>query len=155
MIAEGRKIPDLKLPDQSGGTRSLKDLRGQWLVLYSYPKDLTPGCTMEALDFTCLAAEFRKAGALVVGISPDSPKKHTSFIEKKELDLVLLSDEEHKGLEKLGCWGLKKFMGKEYMGVIRSTWLVDPEGTVRKVWSPVKVKGHAQEVLESLKELDA
>ena len=155
MIKEGNKIPELNLVDQDNRKRPLKEFRGKWLVLYAYPKDLTPGCTIEAVDFSSLGPAFAKAGSQVVGLSPDSPEKHCRFIEKKELSLILLSDPEHKGLDKLGAWGPKKFMGKEYDGVLRSTWLVDPEGKVRKIWANVRVKGHAREVLDTLKALQA
>ena len=153
MIQAGKKLPAFSLPDQDGTTRTAKDFLGAWWVLYAYPKDLTPGCTTEAIDFTALKKSFAKLGAQVVGISPDTPKKHCSFIDKKDLQLILLSDTEHSLLEALGFWGLKKFMGREYMGVLRSTLLINPEGKVAEVWSPVSVAGHAQAVLDRLKEL--
>ncbi len=118
---------------------------------YFYPKDNTPGCTTEALDFTALVPEFTALNAVIVGVSPDSEKSHGRFIEKKELTIELLSDPDHQTAEAYGVWQLKKFMGKEYMGIVRSTFLIDPQGQVAAIWSKVKVKGHAQMVLETLK----
>jgi peroxiredoxin Q/BCP len=149
----GKQAPAFNLNDQNGQSVSLSEFKGTWLVVYSYPKDNTPGCTTEAKDFTCLRDQFEAEGAKVVGVSPDKPASHLRFIEKQALGLRLLSDPEHEMLEAWGSWGLKKFMGREFMGVIRSTWIVDPKGVIRAVWSPVKVKNHAQEVLDKLKNL--
>jgi thioredoxin-dependent peroxiredoxin len=153
IIAPGTPAPPFELADQNGKIVSLKDYAGKWLVFYFYPKDSTPGCTIEANDFTRLAKDFKASGAEVVGVSPDNEKSHCRFIEKQGLTITLLSDPEHKVIEAYGAWQLKKFMGRENMGVVRSTWLINPEGKVAYTWSPVKVKDHAQEVLDKLKEL--
>ena len=145
--------PDFSLPDQNGTLTSLKDAKSKWLVLYFYPKDDTPGCTIEAIDFTKLASAFTKAGAIVWGVSPDSGKSHCGFIEKHGLGITLLSDVEKEVLALYGAWGKKKFMGREYMGVVRSTFLIDPVGKIAQVWRDVAVKGHAEEVLEAVRAL--
>lgn len=155
VIPEGKKAPAFTLLNQDGEKTSLKDFKGSWVVFYFYPKDLTPGCTTEAIDFTGLKSEFDQEGATILGVSPDSPERHCRFIEKKELGITLLADEDHSIIEKYGAWQLKKFMGREYMGVVRTTWLINPEGKVAAVWSPVKVKNHAQIVLDKLRELKA
>ncbi len=149
-LSAGALAPDFTLADQDGQPFTLSAARGSWLVLYSYPKDNTPGCTQEAKDFSCLAREFAQAGAQVLGISPDKAPSHRRFITQQELVLRLLCDEDHAMLEAWGAWGLKKFMGREYMGVVRSTWIVDPQGRVAALWSQVKVKEHAAEVLSRL-----
>ena len=145
------KAPEFLLPDQMGKKLSLKDAKGKWLVLYFYPKDDTPGCTIEAIDFTKLGKELVKESALVWGVSPDNEKSHCKFIEKHALSLTLLSDTDKVMAQAYDVWAKKKFMGREYMGVVRSTFLIDPKGIVRAVWSPVEVKGHAQVVLEALR----
>ena len=145
-IKEGDKAPDIELMDQDENKVSLKDFLGRWVVLYFYPKDNTSGCTKEAKDFTAEMDEFEKMGAKVIGVSPDSCRSHSKFIEKHDLKLQLLSDPEHD-------WKLKKMYGKEYNGVERSTFLIDPNGNVRKAWRKVKVKGHVDEVRESLEDL--
>ncbi|QCS49538.1 thioredoxin-dependent thiol peroxidase [Picosynechococcus sp. PCC 11901] len=146
----GQAAPDFALTNAQGEARTLADYGGKWLVFYFYPKDNTPGCTTEALDFTALVPEFTALDAVIVGVSPDSEKSHGRFIEKKELAIELLSDPDHQTAEDYGVWQLKKFMGKEYMGIVRSTFLIDPQGQVAAIWSKVKVKGHAQTVLETL-----
>lgn len=151
----GQKAPDFSAPDQNGNLVSLSDLQSYWFVLYFYPKDDTPGCTVEAKDFTDYDQEFSSLGAKILGVSPDSEKSHCRFIEKHNLSIQLLSDPEHQVCEAYGVWGLKKFMGKEFMGVIRSTFLIDPNGNVAYVWPKVKTKDHAQAVLAKLKELMA
>ena len=153
VIPAGKKAPAFSLPNQDGDKVALKDFKGQWVVFYFYPRDLTPGCTTEAIDFTALKKEYDKEGATILGVSPDTPEKHCRFIEKKELTITLLADEDHKIIEKYGAWQLKKFMGKEFMGVVRTTWIINPEGEVAAVWSPVRVKEHAQKVLDKLREL--
>ncbi len=153
MLQVGEKVKDFCLPNQDEVEICLRDLLGKWIVLYFYPKDNTPGCTTEAIDFTTHLKEFEELGSIVIGVSADSPKKHRSFIEKKELGITLLSDEEHKVLEQFGVWQLKKNYGREYMGIVRSTFIIDPDGVIRAVWEKVKVKGHVEEVLEKLKEL--
>jgi len=153
MIEIGQKAPDFCLPNQDSEEICLRDLRGSWVVLYFYPKDNTPGCTTEALDFSAHLSEFEALGATVLGVSPDSVKKHQNFIAKKELKVTLLSDEDKEVLEKYGVWQLKKNYGREYMGVVRTTYLIDPDGTIAYVWPKVRVKGHVEAVREKLAEL--
>ncbi len=153
MLSVGDKAPEFCLPNQDDIEICLRDLKGKWVVLYFYPKDLTPGCTTEACDFTNELDEFEKLDAIVLGVSADSTKKHRSFIEKKNLKITLLSDEDHKVIEAFGAWQLKKMYGKEFMGIVRSTFIIDPEGIVQALWPKVKVKGHVLEVKEKLKEL--
>ncbi|MRI59237.1 MAG: thioredoxin-dependent thiol peroxidase [Epsilonproteobacteria bacterium] len=153
MIEVGQKAPEFCLPNPDETEICLKDLRGKWVVLYFYPKDNTPGCTTEALDFTAHLEEFEKLGAVVLGVSPDSCESHKKFIEKKGLKVTLLCDPNKDVLKKYGAWGIKKMYGKEYEGVIRTTYLIDPEGKVAAVWPKVRVKGHVEKVLEKLKEL--
>ena len=153
MVEVGSKAPDFCLPNQDNEEICLRDFAGSWVVLYFYPKDNTPGCTTEALDFTALKAEFEKEGATIFGVSPDSVKKHCNFIAKKDLKITLLSDEEKEVAQKYGVWQLKKMYGREYMGIVRSTFLIDPDGNIAYKWEKVKVKNHAQEVLDKLKEL--
>ena len=150
----GSKAPNFCLPNQSGEEVCLDQFRGKWVVLYFYPKDNTSGCTREAQDFSAYVREFEKHGAVILGVSPDSVKSHANFIVKKDLRITLLSDQEHEVMEAYGVWQLKKMYGKEYMGVVRTTFLIDPEGKVAAVWRKVKVRGHVEEVLERLKELN-
>ncbi len=152
-LQPGEKAPDFTAPDQNGNLVSLSDWRSHWLILYFYPKDDTPGCTVEAKDFSAYSQEFSNLGAKIVGVSPDSEKSHCKFIEKHNLTIQLLSDPEHQICEAYRVWQLKKFMGKEYMGVVRSTFLINPDGKLAYVWSNVKTKGHAQAVLAKLQEL--
>ncbi|MFQ4146244.1 thioredoxin-dependent thiol peroxidase [Chlorogloeopsis sp. ULAP02] len=149
----GEKAPDFTAPDQNGNLVSLGDFQSNWLVLYFYPKDDTPGCTTEAKEFTDFSLKFSTLGATIVGVSPDSEKSHCKFIDKHNLSIQLLSDPEHQVCEAYGIWQLKKFMGKEYMGVVRSTFLIAPDGKLAYAWSNVKVKGHVQAVLAKLQEL--
>jgi len=153
MLKVGDKAPDFCLPNQDSEEICLRDFAGSWVVLYFYPKDNTPGCTTEALDFTALKSEFEKEGATILGVSPDSIKKHQNFITKKELQITLLSDEDKEVAQKYGVWQLKKMYGREYMGIVRSTFLIDPDGNIAEIWTKVKVKEHAKKVLEKLKEL--
>jgi len=153
MLSEGKEAPDFCLPDQDKREVCLSNFRGKWVVLYFYPKDNTSGCTREAQGFTEKLEEFEKLGAVILGISPDSPKSHRNFREKKNLRVTLLSDQEHRVLETYGAWQLKKMYGREYYGVMRSTHLIDPEGRIARIWPKVKVKGHVEEVLNTLKEL--
>lgn len=152
-LQNGQKAPDFSLQNQNGSVVSLKDFSDRWLVLYFYPKDDTPGCTTQAKDFTQYTSEFNALGAQIIGISPDSEKSHCRFIEKHQLTIQLLSDREHKVAEIYGAWGLKKFMGKEYMGIIRSTFLIAPSGEIAHIWYNVRAKNHAAAVLEQLKAL--
>ena len=149
----GQKAPDFTAPAQNGNLVSLADFHSHWLVLYFYPKDDTPGCTVEAKDFTEYEKEFSAIGAKILGISPDSEKSHCKFIQKHNLSIQLLSDPEHQLCETYGVWRLKKFMGKEFMGVVRSTFLIGPDGNLVYVWPNVKTKGHAQAVLAKLQGL--
>jgi len=153
MVDVGDKAPGFCLKDQDGSEVCLKDFSGKWLVLYFYPKDGTKGCTIEAVDFTLNLGKFISLGAKVIGISPDSVSNHIKFTEKNELKLTLLSDESHEVLEKYGVWQLKKMYGKEYYGVVRSTFIVGPGGLIERKWEKVRVKGHVDAVLKTLKEL--
>ena len=128
MVKEGNKAPAFTLTDKDGQKISLKNYIGKWIVLYFYPKDNTSGCTSEAKDFTDTMPVFKKKGAVIIGISPDSEKSHANFVKKHDLKITLLSDSDHKVLEKYGVWQLKKMYGREYMGVVRSTFLIDPKG---------------------------
>ncbi len=147
--------PSFHLGDRSEKIINLADFHGQWLILYFYPKDNTPGCTTEALDFTALLTDFQQLGATIVGVSPDSAAAHHKFIVKQNLQITLLSDPDHQAAEAYGVWQLKKFMGKEYMGVVRSTFAIDPQGNIALIWPQVKVKNHAATVLEWLKQQTA
>ncbi|MCW4049869.1 MAG: thioredoxin-dependent thiol peroxidase [Candidatus Bathyarchaeota archaeon] len=149
----GDDAPEFCLPDAEKGEVCLKDLKGKWIVLYFYPKDNTKGCTLEALDFTAAEDEFNERGTVILGVSPDSPESHTKFIEKHELGITLLSDTEKKILESYGAWQLKKMYGREFMGVVRSTYLIDPEGKIAYIWPKVRVKEHADKVMAKLVEL--
>lgn len=145
--------PDFELPLGGGGTIKLSGLRGRKVVLFFYPKDDTQGCTMEARDFTALLPEFEKAGAVVLGVSPDSVGKHQRFAAKHDLGIDLVSDEQLQALEAYGVWGEKSMYGRSYMGVIRSTFLIDTEGRIARMWRGVRVKGHAAEVLDAVRGL--
>ncbi len=148
---EGDKAPDFSLPKNGGGSISLKDLRGQKVVLYFYPKDDTSGCTIEAKDFNERLAAFSQAGAVVIGLSPDSVASHDKFCKKYALSFDLASDESKETLEAYGVWVEKSMYGRKYMGVERSTFLIGGDGKVLKVWSKVKVPGHAEEVLAAVR----
>jgi peroxiredoxin Q/BCP len=153
-IAPGDSLPDVALTRPDGSPVRPADYAGQKLVLFFYPKDDTPGCTTENLDFSALSADFAKAGTALLGISKDPPKKHEKFIAKHGLTAPLASDPEEGGLsDALGFWSEKSMYGRSYMGMVRSTVLVGADGKVAQVWSPVKVKGHAAEVLEAAKAL--
>ena len=153
MIKENTKAPDFTLPSTNGENQKLKDLLGKFVVIYFYPKDDTPGCTIETNDFNKLLPKFKKLNCEIFGISKDTIKSHDKFREKFKIKFDLLSDEEIKVLKKYKVWGKKKFMGREFMGIIRSTILIDKKGKIIKVWDNVKVKDHAKEVLETLKSL--
>ena len=153
MIKENIKAPDFTLPSTKGEKQKLKDLLGKYVVIYFYPKDDTPGCTIETNDFNKLLPKFKKLNCEIFGISKDTIKSHDKFREKFKIKFDLLSDEEIKVLKKYKVWGKKKFMGREFMGIIRSTLLIDKKGKVLKVWENVKVNDHAKEVLETLKSL--
>jgi thioredoxin-dependent peroxiredoxin len=151
MIEEGAKAPAFSLKDQDGKTVKLSDFAGKQVVLYFYPKDLTPGCTTEACDFRDNNTRLTRAGAVVLGVSPDSEKSHSKFIAKHELTFPLLVDADHAVAEKYGAWGEKSLYGRKFMGIIRSTFLIGPDGKVKKVWPKVKVQGHVDEVLAAVK----
>ena len=152
-IEVGDKAPDFALPTDGGEKLTLKKLKGQPVVVYFYPKDDTPGCTMEAQAFAAAHKKFEKAGAVIVGISKDSVKRHDNFKKKYELPFTLVSDEEGNACEAFGVWVQKKLYGREYMGIERATFLIDAEGKIARVWHKVKVKGHADEVLSAVKEI--
>ena len=153
MLEAGEMAPNFRLPDQNGEVHGSKDFKGMWLVIYFYPKDNTPGCTKEACNFRDNHRAIRKLGAEVVGVSVDSVKKHARFVAKFDLPFTLLADEEQKMVNDYGVWGLKKFMGREYMGTNRMTFIVDPKGKIAKVYPKVKAAVHGDEVLGDLKEL--
>lgn len=154
MIDSGTKIPKFSLPDQSGDNKSFADLTGKnGLILYAYPKDNTPGCSIEAQEFNALIPAFKKLGFSVIGISKDSVKSHCGFTEKFALAFPLLSDPDRALLEPLGAWGEKKMYGKPVTGIIRSTFVFDAKGKAVKVYPNVKAKGHAEKVLTDLKDL--
>ena len=152
-LSEGDTAPNFKLPDQNGDVRELKDYKEKWLVVFFYPKDNTPGCTKEACNFRDNIKPLEGLGAKVVGVSVDSVKKHANFVAKYDLPFTLLADEEQKMVNDYGVWGLKKFMGREYMGTNRMTFLVDPKGKIAKVYSKVKAATHGEEVLADLKQI--
>ena len=150
MIKENSIAPIFKLPSTNKKNYSLKDSLGKYVVIYFYPKDDTPGCTIETNDFNKLLPKFKKLNCEVLGISKDSLKSHDKFRDKYKIKFDLLSDEKLEVLKKYKVWGKKKFMGREFMGVIRSSILIDKKGKILKVWDNVKVKDHAKEVLETL-----
>lgn len=153
VLSPGDDAPEFEAPSDGGGAVSLCALRGRKVVLYFYPKDDTSGCTKEAIAFTGLAAEFEAAGAVVLGVSKDSVKKHEKFKEKHGLGVTLLSDEAGGLCESYGVWTEKSMYGKTYMGIERSTFLIDGAGKIAEVWRKVKVPGHAEAVLEAVKAL--
>lgn len=167
MLEIGQQAPDFCAKNQDDIEICSRDLKGKWIVLYFYPKDLTPGCTTQACDFTEAEMEFDNLDAIILGVSPDDTEKHRKFIEKKELSITLLSDEDKKMCEDYGVWQLKKFMGKEYMGVVRTTFIINPDGKIDAIWDKVNVrkkktvKGekieilHVNEVKEKLQELQS
>ena len=128
----------------------LKDFRNKWIIVYFYPKDNSKGCTREAIEFTNNFQTLQELDTVILGISPDSIKSHQNFAQKHNLKFILLSDPQHKVLEKYGVWQLKKMYGKEYMGVIRSTYIINPEGLIEKEWKKVRVKGHVEKVKKEL-----
>lgn len=148
-----KKAPAFSLPNQDGKTVRLADHAGQWIVLYFYPRDDTPGCTTEACEFTEQVEAFGKVGAVVLGVSPDTPEKHRRFVDKHGLGIDLLSDPDHKVLAAYGAWGKKNMYGKVSEGVIRSTVIIDPDGRVAHHWPKVKATGHAEQVRQKLAEL--
>ena len=153
MLEVGTAVPDFCLPNQDEEEICLRDIKWRWIVLYFYPKDNTPGCTTEACDFTEAQPDFEGLDAIILGVSPDSPKKHRNFIEKKDLKITLLADEDKELCNLFGVWQLKKNYGREYMGVVRSTCIIDPDGKVAAAWEKVRVKSHVEDVKAKLEEL--
>lgn len=149
-LTVGAKAIDFTLPDQNGKTHALSDYNGRWVLLYFYPKDDTPGCTKEACSVRDNFPKFKKVNAVVFGVSADSAGKHKKFMEKYKLPFTLLSDEDKTVIKKYGVWAKKKFMGREYMGILRTSFLIDPKGTVAKVYEKVKPDTHAEDVLKDL-----
>lgn len=151
-ISANQPAPEFSLRDENGQIRTLSEFRDKPVLLYFYPKDDTPGCTKEACSFRDDYSEYDKAGVVILGVSPDGPKSHTKFKQKYNLPFTLLADEDHKIADAYGVWGPKKFMGKEYEGILRTTFLIGPDGSILKVFENVKPDGHSQEVLEALKQ---
>jgi len=147
VLSVGQEAPKFELLDNEGNLHKLSDYRGQTIVVYFYPKDDTPGCTKEACSFRDTYADYKQAGVEIIGISPDSEKSHSRFIQKYELPFTLLSDPDHKVCEAFGVWGLKKYMGREYEGVFRTTFIIGPDGIIKRVFENVKPADHSQEVL--------
>ena len=152
-LSPGDEAPHFSLPTDGGGIVRLTELRGKIVVLFFYPQDNTETCTVEAIDFTKFYPAFKKAGVAVIGISPDSLKKHEKFKSKHGLAMPLVADEAREAIEAYGVWGEKTMFGRKYMGVIRSTFLIDLDGKIARIWRNVRVAGHAEEVLESAKAL--
>lgn len=152
-IEIGQEVPDRKLKANGGKDVSLSDYRGKYVILYFYPKDMTPGCTTEACDFRDNYESFKELDAVILGVSPDPVARHEKFIDKHELPFELLADEDHQLAEDFGVWKLKKNFGKEYMGIERSTFLIDKEGKLINEWRKVRVKGHVEEALEHLRDI--
>lgn len=150
-LEEGNPAPDFDLPTDGDGRLALTDLRGKTVVLYFYPKDDTPGCTKEAIAFSGLREEFEKAGAVVIGVSPDTPAKHDKFKAKHELSVHLAADTDQATANAYGVWVEKSMYGRKYMGIERSTFLIGPEGALLKIWRKVKVAGHAEAVLDAVR----
>lgn len=153
MLEEGQKAPAFELKTDGGGEISLAKLKGKVVVVYFYPKDDTPGCTTEAIAFSALKSEFDKCGAVLVGVSKDSVQRHDKFKEKHDLKIQLASDEQGEMVADYGVWIMKKNYGREYMGIDRSTFVIDAKGVIRNIWRKVKVKGHAEKVLEAVQAL--
>ena len=152
MIKENSKVPNFKLPSSNNKNFEIKKSLKQYLVIYFYPRDNTPGCTNEAKDFSKLYKEFKKLNCNIFGISKDSVDSHKKFISKFKIPFQLLSDEKIVALKKYGAWGEKSMYGKKFMGIKRTTFLINPKGKIIKIWNNVKVKDHAKEVLSCLKE---
>ena len=152
-VTVGQMAPDFCLPDQDMNEVCLSGMKGRWIVLYFYPKDNTPGCSLEAASFTGRREDLGKHGAVVIGISRDSPESHRGFIRKKNLGIELLSDADAAVHRKYGVWKPRKIFGREVPGTVRSTFLINPEGVVERVWSGVDVNGHAEDVLETLEKM--
>lgn len=152
MVEVGQLAPDFELVADNGEKVKLSDFRGKYVVLYFYPKDMTPGCTTQACDFRDHHESFVDLDAVILGVSPDPQARHQKFKEKHDLPFLLLVDEDHQVAEAYGVWKLKKNFGKEYMGIERSTFIIDKEGKIAKEWRKVRVKGHVEEALRFIKE---
>jgi peroxiredoxin Q/BCP len=150
MLKVGDKAPDFRLKTDNGKEISLKDLKGKRVVIYFYPRANTPGCTIEACEFRDLQKRFEKKDTVVLGMSADAEKALAGFKSKQKLNFALVSDPEHKTIEKYGVWRMKKFMGRSFKGIVRSTFLIGPDGKIEKIWGSVSAKGHAKEVLAEL-----
>ena len=150
VLSAGEKAPEFELKDSEGVVHNLSDYKGQTIVVYFYPKDDTPGCTKEACSFRDAYEDFKQAGVEIIGISPDTEKSHSKFIDKFDLPFILLSDPDHAVCEAYGVWGLKKYMGREYEGVYRTTFVIGPDGEIKRVFENVRPADHSQEVLEEL-----
>ena len=155
MLEVGSTSPEFCLPNQDDVEICSRDLKGKWIVLYFYPRDNTPGCTTEACEFTAAEPEFDNLDAIILGVSADTTKKHRNFIEKQNLGITLLSDESTEMMQEFGVWQMKKNYGKEYMGIVRTTLIIDPKGAVQEIWSNVRVKEHVAKVQARLAELQA
>lgn len=155
MIEVGQAAPTFALPDENGQKVALEDLRGQWVVVYFYPKDDTPGCTVQACEFTAGLKDFERLGARVLGISPDDAASHQKFIAKHDLGITLLSDPDHVVMAQYGAYGEKMLYGKKSVGVIRSTTIINPDGVAVKQWKSVQAKGHAEKVQAFLESAQA
>jgi peroxiredoxin Q/BCP len=155
LVEPSQPAPEFTLPDGTGRPRRLEDFRGSWVVLYFYPRDATPGCTTEACDFRDAMNDLKQADAVVLGVSPDDAASHTKFAQKQALNFPLLADTNQKVCQDYGVWKEKSMYGKTFMGVARTTYLIDPDGNVAYRWDKVKVKGHVDAVLAKLKELAA
>ncbi|OIP53652.1 MAG: peroxiredoxin [Helicobacteraceae bacterium CG2_30_36_10] len=155
MLKIDDKAPPFCLPNQDDVEICLRDIAGKWIVLYFYPKDSTSGCTTEACEFTEAAPDFSELDAIIIGVSADSTKKHRSFIEKNELGITLLSDVDTSMMQEYGVWQMKKNYGKEYMGIVRTTFIINPEGIVKAVFENVRVKEHVAKVKAELERLKA
>ena len=153
MIKENKKAPIFKLPSTNKKDYSLKDSIGNYVIIYFYPKDDTPGCTIETNDFNKLYPKFKKLNCEIIGISKDNLKSHDKFRDKYKIKFDLLADEELKVLKQYKVWAKKKFMGREFMGIVRTTFLIDKKGKIIKIWHNVKVKDHAEQVLEALQNI--
>ena len=155
MLEINQKAPEFCLANQDDVEICSRDLQGKWIVLYFYPRDSTPGCTTEACEFTEAAPDFSDLDAIILGVSADTTKKHRNFIEKQNLGITLLSDESTQMMQEYGVWQLKKNYGKEYMGIVRTTYIINPEGIVKAIFEKVRVKEHVAKVQEKLQELQS
>jgi len=155
MLEIGTTAPQFCLQNQDDIEICSRDLKGKWMILYFYPKDSTPGCTTEACEFTEAAPDFSDLNAIILGVSADSTKKHRNFIQKQNLGITLLSDEDTSMIQKYGVWQLKKNYGKEYMGIVRTTFIIDPTGVIRAAWDKVRVKEHVYSVKTELERLQS